>query len=163
MKKEVVFWVVLLSLAIASTMPLAAKEFVIFDDELLFGMFTAHDGGFEIGDEEPFEGKKCMSRELIAGEWAWITGIENMQLDLTGIEFDDAFLEFYIDSGDTALDYIELRVGGAGWNPDSQEIIITDAVEGYEQIKIPLKDFFVKQLGGGCGGFGRIYRRHEQG
>jgi hypothetical protein len=70
-----------------------------------------------------------------------------MDLDITGIDFDEAFIEFYIDSGEVVLDYIELRLAGRGWNPDAQFIIQTDGVEGYEQIKVPLSKFTVKQLG----------------
>jgi hypothetical protein len=147
MKRLMSFWMISFALVIVSAMPLAAKEFVIFDDELVYGNLTVHDGGFEISNDGAFEGKKCLSRELIAGEWAWITGIENMGLDLTGIEFDDAFIEFYIDSEDLVLDYIELRLAGQGWNPDCGTVIQTDGADGYEQIRILLSDFEVKDLG----------------
>jgi len=158
------FWMISIALVIVSAMPLAAKEFVIFDDELVCGTLTVHDGGFEISNEGAFEGKKCLSRELIAGEWAWITGIEDMGLDLTGIEFDDAFIEFYIDSENLVLDYVELRLGGQGWNPDCGAIIQTDGADGYEQVKILLSDFEVQNLGEArdldafTGGTNKIYK-----
>jgi len=157
---------ILLMLTVVSAAPLAAKEWIIFDDEVLYGALTTHDGGFEVSDENPYEGKECLARELVAGEWAWITGIGEdnpMNLDITGIDFDEAFIEFYIDSGTVAIDYMELRLAGQGWIPDSDFIIGTNASEGYEQIKIPLKDFTVKQLGmkpkdldDFTGGMGRI-------
>ena len=147
MKKLAVLCTISFMLIIVSTAPLVAANFVIFDDELLYGNLTVHDGGFEISNENPHEGNKCLSRELIAGEWAWITGIENMGLDLTGIDFDEAFIEFYIDSGSVTLGYIELRLAGQGWSPDCQAIIQTDGAEGYEQIRIPLSKFTVKALG----------------
>jgi hypothetical protein len=141
---------IFLMLAVVSAAPLMAEEWIIFDDEVQCGALTTHDGGFEVSDENPYEGKKCLARELVAGEWAWITGIGEdnpMSLDITGIDFDEAFIEFYIDSGKVVLAYIELRLAGQGWNPDCQAIIQTDGAEGYEQVRIPLKDFEVKNLG----------------
>jgi len=146
----VVLCIVLLMLLIAPAAPLMAAQWVIFDEELHYGGLTTHDGGFEISDEGAYEGTECLARELVAGEWAWITGIgedQPMNLDLTGIEFDDAFIEFYIDSGEVALGYIELRLAGQGWNPDCQAIIQTDGIEGYEQIRVLLSEFVVKSLG----------------
>jgi hypothetical protein len=81
------------------------------------------------------------------------------------MDFDKAFIEFYIDSGTTAIDYIELRLAGEGWDPDSQFNIATDGDPGYEKINVMLKDFDVKQLGANpanldefTGGTGRIDR-----
>jgi hypothetical protein len=150
MKELTVLWTAFLILLTFAAAPLMAAQWFIFDEELYYGGLTTHDGGFEISDEGAYEGENCLARELVAGEWAWITGIgedQPMNLDLTGIEFDDAFIEFYIDSGEVALDYIELRLAGQGWSPDCQAIIQTDGVEGYEQIRVPLNDFVVKSLG----------------
>jgi hypothetical protein len=150
MKGLVALWVFSLTLLMVPAALLVAAEWVIFDEEVLYGELSAHDGGFEVSSDEPYEGKECLSRELIAGEWAWITGIGEgvpMNLDITGIDFDEAFIEFYIDSGTLAIGYMELRLAGAGWNPDCQITIETDAVEGYEQIRIPLSEFTVKHLG----------------
>jgi len=58
-----------------------------------------------------------------------------------------AFIEFYIDTGELDLTYIELRLAGQAWDPDCQFIIQTDGVEGYEQIRILLSEFMVKSLG----------------
>lgn len=150
MKGLVALWVFSLILLMVPATLLVAAEWFIFDEEVLYGELSTHDGGFEVSNDEPYEGKKCLSRELAAGEWAWITGIGEsvpMNLDITGIDFDAAFIEFYIDSGTFAIDYIELRLAGAGWNPDCQVTIQTDGVEGYEQIRIPLSEFTVKHLG----------------
>jgi hypothetical protein len=150
MKELAVLWTALLILLIVPAVPLMAAQWVIFDEEVLYGGLTTHDGGFEISDEGAYEGENCLARELVAGEWAWITGIGEdnpMNLDLTGIDFDEAFIEFYIDSGEVDMTYIELRLAGQGWNPDCQTIIQTDGVEGYEQIRVPLSEFIVKSLG----------------
>ncbi len=150
MRELAALWVAFLILLVVPVAPLMAAEWIIFDEELHYGGLTTHDGGFEISDEDAYEGENCLARELVAGEWAWITGIgedQPMNLDLTGIEFEDAFIEFYIDSGSVAIDYIELRLAGQGWDPDCQTIIRTDGVDGYEQIRILLTEFNVKQLG----------------
>jgi len=147
MKELMVLWTAFLILLVAPAASLMAAQWVIFDEELHYGNLTVHDGGFEISDEDAYEGTECLARELIVGEWAWITGVENMGLDLTGIEFDDAFIEFYIDSGEVELTYIELRLAGQGWEPDCENYIQTDGVEGYEQIRVSLSEFVVKSLG----------------
>jgi len=150
MKGLAILCITFLILLIVTAVPLMAAQWVIFDEELLYGGLTTHDGGFEISDEGAYEGENCLARELVAGEWAWITGIgedQPMNLDLTGIEFDDAFIEFYIDSGEVPLGYIEMRLAGQGWNPDCQAIIQTDGIEGYEQIRVLLSEFVVKSLG----------------
>ena len=150
MKELVIFWTILSILVLISVAPVGASEWFIFDDEVLHGALSDHDGGFEVSDDNPYAGDGCLARELVNGDWAWITGIGEgvpMNLDITGIEFDDAFIEFFIDSGEIPISYIELRLAGAGWNPDAQAVIQTDAVEGYEQIRILLTEFHVKQLG----------------
>ena len=150
MKELTALWIASLILLTFAATPLMAAQWVIFDEEVHYGGLTTHDGGFEISDEGAYEGENCLARELVAGEWAWITGIgedQPMNLDLTGIEFEDAFIEFYIDSGEVPLTYIELRLAGVGWDPDCQAIIQTDGVEGYEQIRVLLSEFVVKSLG----------------
>ena len=150
MKRFMVFCAIFSVLVLFSVAPLAAKSWYIFDDEVLYGSLSDHDGGFEVSKENPYAGDKCLARELLNGDWAWITGIgesDPMNLDLTGIEFEDAFIEFYADSGGIALGYIELRLAGAGWSPDAQAVIQTDGAIGYEQILVPLTEFMVKDLG----------------
>ncbi len=150
MKRLIIFWAIFSMIVLISVAPLAAKDWFIFDDEVLHGALSDHDGGFEVSKENPYAGDKCLARELKSGDWAWITAIGEsvpMNLDLTGIEFDDAFIEFYADSGTVPFGYIELRLGGAGWMPDAQAVIQTDGVEGYEQILVPLTEFMVKDLG----------------
>ena len=67
------------------------------------------------------------------GSWAWITGIMNLNLDLSGIDFDTAYIEFYIDSGTIPIGYLELRLGGAAWDPDFQNTGVTvDDQPGYD-------------------------------
>ena len=145
-----VFCVILSVLVLFLVAPLVAKDWYIFDDEVLHGTISNHDGCFVVSKENPYAGDKCLARELANGEWAWITAIgesDPMNLDLTGIVFEDAFIEFYADSGKVALGYIELRLGGPSWMPDAQAVIQTDGVEGYEQILVPLTEFMVKDLG----------------
>jgi len=149
-KRVINFCMILSVLMLFLVAPLAAKDWYIFDDEVLHGSLSDHDGGFEVSKDNPYAGDKCLARELKSGDWAWITGIgesDPMNLDLTGIIFEDAFIEFYADSGKVAFGYIELRLAGAGWSPDAQAVIQTDGAEGYEQILVPLTEFMVKDLG----------------
>jgi len=127
-----------------------AGEWFIFGDELPAGasLELRADSMFEIGNSNPFKGTSNLEREMEAGAWAWITGIMDLGLDITGINFDEAYVEFYIDSGSVPIDYVELRVSGPGWEPDnSYEGAVVDNVPGYEKISVMLKDFNGKQLG----------------
>lgn len=127
-----------------------AGEWFIFGDELPAGasLELRADSMFEIGNSNPFKGTSNLEREMEAGAWAWITGIMDLGLDITGINFDEAYVEFYIDSGSVPIDYVELRVAGPGWAPDnSYEGAVVDNVPGYEKITVMLKDFNGKQLG----------------
>ena len=106
-----------------------------------------------------------VKRDVALGGGAWLTGISSMDLDLSGINFDNAFVEFYIDSGTIAIGYMELRIAGPEWDPDNAAEIVVDDVPGYEKISIMLKDFNGKQLGGNptnmdefTGGTGKISR-----
>lgn len=127
-----------------------ADEWVIFSEDLLPGASLTElhaDSQFVIASDNPYEGSNHLKRELDAGAWSWITGISGLDLDLTGIDFGEAFIEFYIDSGSVAIDYIELRIAGPGWDPDNQITIQTDGTPGYENITAMLKEFNGKQLG----------------
>jgi hypothetical protein len=127
-----------------------ADEWVIFSEELLPGASLAElhgDSQFVIASDNPYGGSNHLKRELDAGAWSWITGISGLGLDLSGIDFGEAFIEFYIDSGSVAIDYIELRIAGPGWDPDNQITIQTDETPGYENITAMLKEFNGKQLG----------------
>jgi hypothetical protein len=138
-------------IAAAALLPAVAfaAEAVIFSEELPSGASLEElhaDSQFVVSSDNPYEGSNHLKRELAAGDWSWITGISGLNLDLTDIDFDEAFVEFYIDSGTVAIGYIELRIAGADWDPDSQVTIQTDGVPGYEKISVMLKDFNVKQL-----------------
>ncbi len=128
----------------------SADDWVIFSEELLPGasLTDLHgDSQFVIASDNPYAGSNHLKRELDAGAWSWVTGISGLGLDLTGIDFQEAFIEFYIDSGSVAIDYIELRIAGPGWDPDNQTTIQTDDAPGYEVITAMLKEFNGKQLG----------------
>ena len=67
-----------------------------------------------------------------------------MEIDLIDAEldFDRAFVEFYIDSGPDPIEYMEFKLGGQQWGAFNQQFVIqTDDVAGYEQVKIMLQDF----------------------
>jgi hypothetical protein len=73
----------------------------------------------------------------------------SLNLNLSSIDFDNAYLEFYIDGGTNAIGYLELRLGGAAWDPDFQNTSVTvDDQPGYELVKVMLKDF--TRTGGGA-------------
>ncbi len=154
-------------IALSSTTAFAA-EAVIFSEELPPGALLDElraDSLFTVTSENPHAGANHLKRDIALGGWAWITGISSMDLDLSGINFDNAFVEFYIDSGAIAIDYMELRISGPGWEPDNTAEIVVDGVPGYERISIMLKDFNGKQLGGSptnmdefTGGTGKIDR-----
>jgi len=121
-----------------------AGEWVIFKEELPAGasLEDLHgDSRFIVSSDNPYAGANHLKRELASGSWAWITGISGLDLDLTGIVYEEAYIEFYIDSGATAVGYMELKLGGPGWTPTNQFNIATDGAPGYEQIKVMLTDF----------------------
>ena len=148
-KLTLLILVLVIAVALAPTVAFGT-EAVIFSEEVPAGasLEALHaDSQFVVSSDSPHAGSNHLKRDIAAGGWAWITGISGLNLDLTDINFDVAFIEFYIDSGTSALGYIELRIAGVGWSPDSQVTIATDDVEGYEQIHVMLTDFNVKQLG----------------
>jgi len=103
-------------------------EWIIFSEELPPGADFAVrvDSQFVVSDSDPYQGANHLKRDFATwGSWAWITGIMNLNLDLSGIDFDTAYLEFYIDSGTNPIGYVELRLAGAGWDPDFQDISVT--------------------------------------
>jgi hypothetical protein len=130
---------------------ISANEIVVFDDVLHFGNLLDQDRNgnmtsFEIRESDPYEGAAHLARDFDGGEWAWVNGIENMGIDLTeaALDFEKCFVEFYIDSGPYAIEYIELRFGNQQWSvSDVQYIMQTDNIEGYQRIKVMCADFHV--------------------
>jgi hypothetical protein len=127
-------------------------EWIIFSEELSPGADLAlrADSQFVVSDSNPYQGANHLKRDFATwGDWGWITGIMNLNLDLSGIDFDTAYIEFYIDGGTNAIGYLELRLGGAAWDPDFQNTSVTvDDQPGYELFKVMLKDF--TRTGGGA-------------
>ena len=127
-----------------STTVVFAGEWAIFKEALPAGALLDElhaDSQFTVSSENPYAGTNHLKRDFALGAWAWITGISSLNLDLTGIVYEEAYIEFYIDSGATAIGYMELRIAGPAWDPDNGATIGTDDVVGYEQIKIMLTDF----------------------
>jgi inhibitor of cysteine peptidase len=120
-------------------------EWTIFSDELPPGADLAlrADSQFVVSDSNPYQGANHLKRDFATwGDWAWITGIMNLNLDLSGIDFDTAYIEFYIDGGTNGIGYLELRLAGPAWDPDFQTTSVTvDDQPGYELVKVMLKDF----------------------
>ncbi|HPC95052.1 MAG TPA: discoidin domain-containing protein [Sedimentisphaerales bacterium] len=120
-------------------------ECIIFSEELAPGADLAlrGDSQFVVSDSDPYRGANHLKRDFATwGSWAWITGIRNLNLDLSGIDFDTAYIEFYIDSGTVPIGYLELRLAGAGWDPDFQTTSVTvDDQPGYQLVQVMLKDF----------------------
>ncbi len=127
-------------------------EWIIFSEELPPGADLAlrADSQFVVSNSNPYQGANHLKRDFATwGDWGWITGVMNLNLDLSGIDFDTAYIEFYIDGGANAIDYLELRLGGAAWDPDFQNTSVTvDDQPGYELVKVMLKDF--TRTGGGA-------------
>ncbi|MHC4540724.1 MAG: hypothetical protein ACYS74_13225, partial [Planctomycetota bacterium] len=113
--------VIALSTIIAlSTTVAFGGEWIIFSDELPPGADLAlrGDSQFVVSNSNPYQGANHLKRDFATyGSWAWITGIMSLNLDLSGIDFDTAYIEFYIDSGTIPIGYLELRLGGAAWDP----------------------------------------------
>ncbi len=127
-------------------------EWIIFSEELPPGADLAlrADSQFVVSDSDPYQGANHLKRDFATwGDWGWITGIMNLNLDLSGIDFDIAYIEFYIDGGTNAIGYLELRLAGPAWDPDFQNTSVTvDDQPGYELFKVMLKDF--TRTGGGA-------------
>ena len=127
-------------------------EWIIFSEELPPGADLAlrADSQFVVSDSDPYQGANHLKRDFATwGDWGWITGIMNLNLDLSGIDFDTAYIEFYIDGGTNAIGYLELRLAGPAWDPDFQNTSVTvDDQPGYELFKVMLKDF--TRTGGGA-------------
>ena len=139
------FTFTLIAVIALSTTVAFGGEWIIFSEELPPGADLAlrGDSQFVVSNSHPHQGANHLKRDFATwGSWAWITGIMNLNLDLSGIDFDTAYIEFYIDSGTTPIGYLELRLGGAAWDPDFQNTSVTvDDQPGYELVKVMLKDF----------------------
>jgi hypothetical protein len=145
------FTFTLIAVITLSTTVAFGGEWIIFGDELPPGADLAlrADSQFVVSNSQPYQGANHLKRDFATwGDWAWITGIMSLNLDLSGIDFDTAYIEFYIDGGTNAIGYLELRLGGVAWDPDFQNTSVTvDDQPGYELVKVMLKDF--TRTGGG--------------
>jgi hypothetical protein len=139
------FTFTLIAVIALSTTVAFGGEWIIFSEELPPGADLAlrADSQFVVSNSNPYQGANHLKRDFATwGEWAWITGIMSLNLDLSGIDFDTAYLEFYIDGGTDAISYLELRLGGPDWDPDFGTTSVTvDDQPGYEQVRVMLKDF----------------------
>jgi hypothetical protein len=139
------FTFTLIAVITLSTTVAFGGEWIIFSDELPPGVDLALrvDSQFVVSNSHPYQGANHLKRDFATwGDWAWITGIMSLNLDLSGIDFDTAYIEFYIDGGTNAIGYLELRLAGAAWDPDFQNTSVTvDDQPGYELVKVMLKDF----------------------
>ena len=139
------FTFTLIAVIALSTTVAFGGEWIIFSDELPPGADLAVHGNsqFVVSNSNPYQGANHLKRDFATwGDWAWITGVMSLNLNLSGIDFDTAYIEFYIDGGTNAIGYLELRLGGAAWDPDFQNTSVTvDDQPGYELVKVMLKDF----------------------
>ena len=139
------FTFTLIAVIALSTTVAFGGEWIIFSDELPPGADLALHGNsqFVVSNSNPYQGANHLKRDFATwGDWGWITGVMSLNLDLSSIDFDTAYIEFYIDGGTNAIDYLELRLGGAAWDPDFQNTSVTvDDQPGYELVKVMLKDF----------------------
>ena len=139
------FTFVLTAVIVLSTTVALGGEWIIFSEELPPGADFAlrADSQFVVSDSDPYQGAHHLKRDFATwGSWAWITGIMNLNLDLSGIDFDTAYLEFYIDGGTASIGYLELRLAGPAWDPDFQTTSVTvDDQPGYELVRVMLRDF----------------------
>jgi hypothetical protein len=139
------FTVTLIAVIALSTTVALGGEWIIFSEELPPGADLAlrADSQFVVSSSRPYHGANHLKRDFATwGSWAWITGIMNLNLDLSGIDFNTAYIEFYIDGGTVPIGYLELRLSGAGWDPDFESTSVTvDDQPGYQLVKVMLKDF----------------------
>jgi hypothetical protein len=139
------FTFTLIAVIALSTTVAFGGEWIIFSDELPPGADLAVHGNsqFVVSNSNPYQGANHLKRDFATwGDWGWITGVMSLNLDLSSIDFDTAYIEFYIDGGTNAIGYLELRLGGAAWDPDFQNTGVTvDDQPGYELVKVMLKDF----------------------
>ena len=139
------FTFTLIAVIALSTTVAFGSEWIIFSDELPPGADLAVHGNsqFVVSNSNPYQGANHLKRDFATwGDWGWITGVMSLNLDLSSIDFDTAYIEFYIDGGTNAIGYLELRLGGAAWDPDFQNTGVTvDDQPGYELVKVMLKDF----------------------
>jgi len=139
------FTFTLIAVIALSTTVAFGGEWIIFSDELPPGADLAVHGNsqFVVSNSNPYQGANHLKRDFATwGDWGWITGVMSLNLDLSSIDFDTAYIEFYIDGGTNAIGYLELRLGGAAWDPDFQNTGVTvDDQPGYELAKVMLKDF----------------------
>ncbi len=146
------FTFTLIAVIALSTTVAFGGEWIIFSDELPPGADLALrvDSQFVVSNSHPYQGANHLKRDFATwGDWAWITGIMSLNLDLSGIDFDTAYIEFYIDGGTNAIGYLELRLAGVAWDPDFEDTSVTvDDQPGYELVKVMLKDF--TRRGGGA-------------
>jgi hypothetical protein len=146
------FTFTLIAVIALSTTVAFGGEWIIFSDELPPGADLAVHGNsqFVVSNSNPYQGANHLKRDFATwGDWGWITGVMSLNLNLSSIDFDNAYLEFYIDGGTNAIGYLELRLGGAAWDPDFQNTSVTvDDQPGYELVKVMLKDF--TRTGGGA-------------
>ncbi len=114
----------------------SAKEWIIFDEEL--PQDTSTTGAIEVSKEKQFEGDACL--KYTGNGLAW-SGIVDLDFDLTGITYDDAFLEFYAVPAEAGVT-LEIRILGLNGLPDMESRVHPQlTVTEYEQIKIPLRHF----------------------
>jgi hypothetical protein len=114
---------------------LSAREWVVFDEQIPQGVQTV--GTIEVSKKGQFEGDACLQYTGAGLAWA---GVTELDFDLTGISYDDAFLEFYAaaQAGVT----LEIRLLGPGGQPDMGSRVHPQLTgTEYEQIKIPLRHF----------------------
>jgi len=135
----------LIAVIALSTTVAFGGEWILFSEELPPGADLAlrGDSQFVVSDSQPYHGANHLKRDFATyGDWAWITGIMNLNLDLSGIDFDTAYLEFYIDGGTVAISYLELRLAGPEWDPDFETTSVrVDDQPGYERVRVMLRDF----------------------
>ncbi len=139
------FTLTLTAVIALSTAVAFGGECIIFSEELApdADLALRGDSQFVVSDSAPYRGANHLKRDFATyGSWAWITGIMNLNLDLSGIDFDTAYIEFYIDGGTSPIGYVELRLGGPGWDPDFRDTSFTvDDQPGYQLVQVMLRDF----------------------
>ena len=110
------FTFTLIAVIALSTTVAFGGEWIIFSDELPPGADLAVHGNsqFVVSNSNPYQGANHLKRDFATwGDWGWITGVMSLNLDLSSIDFDTAYIEFYIDGGTNAIGYLELRLAGA--------------------------------------------------
>jgi hypothetical protein len=112
-------------------------ERFIFHDSLSQGSSIGSADPMEVSTENPYQGTASLK---ITGQGGWNNcRIENLNVDISDIDWDKTYLEFAIDSP-IASDYMAVNLWGDGTQAPEQSFSLSGSGQ-YETIRINMTDF----------------------